>query len=458
MKHYLLLAICMAAVSLGGCAKESGFPEATGKGSVRAINAIPTSPTFAFLIQERGIGNVTYKSASSPSSFDDLEYTFNFETVLAGNQTQTRVASQFLDVEADKDYTFVISGAIASPDITLWQGDVREWADTDTVFDSQFGHTAASLGAIDVYFADEAVVPAPGGAIGTLAFGEFLPAVEFPEGDYVLTITAAGDETDVLFVSNPITVAARSSFLISVFDPDANDLSPWSVSLFNLIAGGSSLLDDADSRPPGRFFHTSLNFGATDIYIDDPLTAPFVANHMFGDITADLPVPAGTLPITYTDVDPMTSILLDLDQSVFNGVHHQFYIVRATDGADAFVVSRPDRRSVETAGKLSVINTASGHDLVDVYIGLTGELIDAETQELIEGLFPLIPFLPLTGDPIQLSLAAGSYEIHVTVAGDNTTRLAGPIFLDLSLGDVREAIIYENVDPTMVDFVFVPAP
>lgn len=449
MKYFVSLAIAMAAVSLAGCANESGFPEATGKSNIRAINAISTSPTFSFLIEERSIDTIAYKAASSLASYDDLEYTFNFEVVLAGDLSQTRVASQFLDVQADKNYIFIVSGALAAPDITLWESDAREWTETETVFESQFGHTAASLGDIDVYFALDGVAPAPGAAIGTLAFGEFLPAMEFAEGSYVFTITTAGDETDVLFVSNAIPLTARNSLLFSVYDGDGNDFTEWSAGLYNLNAGGSSLLVDANSATLARFFHTSKDFGATDIYSDDPLTTPLLANQTFGDISAELPVPFGALPLTYTTASNMGSILFELDTGVAAGSRNYYYLVRTPDGNDVLVESRPDRRSIETAGKLSIINTTASQPAVDVYVVPRGELIDE--------VFPLIPFLPIAADPAQRLLAAGSYDVYVTVTAEKTV-LAGPTPLDVALGDILDAVIYENVDPNIVDIVFIPIP
>ena len=80
MKRYAILAVCVAAVILGACAKESKLPNATGEGAVRALNAIPASPEVAFLIEERAIGSATSKSVTATSIYDDLEYTFNFQT------------------------------------------------------------------------------------------------------------------------------------------------------------------------------------------------------------------------------------------------------------------------------------------------------------------------------------------------------------------------------------------
>jgi hypothetical protein len=121
MKRYVILAVCIATVTLGACAKESSFPKATGEGAIRALNAIPASPEIVFLIEERVVGTVTSKGVTATTVWDDLEYTFNFQTLLAGDSTTTRVASQFLNVGADNDYTFVISGALAAPDITIWE-------------------------------------------------------------------------------------------------------------------------------------------------------------------------------------------------------------------------------------------------------------------------------------------------------------------------------------------------
>jgi len=451
MKRYVLLAIIMAAVFFGACAKESSFPKATGEGSIRAINAISTSPEFSMLIEERPIGSVQYKSASAPAPFDDLLYSFNFEVVLTGNLLRTRVASEPLKVEKDKDYTFIISGAIDAPDILLWEGDIREWADGDTVFEARFGHTAESLGDIDVYFADPSIPPVQGSELGTLAFGEFIPAADFPAGDYVLTLTTAGDDTDILFQSDPVTLVERSPLLITVFDGDANDLSPWAVRMFNMVIPGTSAFVDARFPPTLRFFHTSLNFDTADIYVDDPLTTPLVADHTFRDVTDDLGVSAGLLPLTYTTADNIGSILIDTERTVSAGTQAHIYVIRSSLGTDLLLDYFPNRRSIETHARFSIINTVpdpAGIGL-DVYFVPAGESIDEA--------LPLLRGVAAGSDPVQIPFVPGSYDIYITEFGEKTV-LTGPVPLDLALGDVVDSVIYENVDPTIVDLVYVPVP
>ena len=84
---------------------------------------------------------------------------------------------------------------------------------------------------------------------------------------------------------------------------------------------------------------------------------------------------------------------------------------------------------------------------LDVYTVASGETIDEGT--------PLLPGLPSGIAPIDADFIAGPIDIYVTPNGDKTV-LAGPISLDLTTGDVVQIIIYENVDPNVVDVVVVP--
>ena len=98
MRRFFLLSGCLSALLITACTDGSTFPDPTGKGSVRAINAISTSPTITFLIEERAIGSMAYKTASSKAAYDDFEYIFNFEALLPGDTVNTRIASQTIQV------------------------------------------------------------------------------------------------------------------------------------------------------------------------------------------------------------------------------------------------------------------------------------------------------------------------------------------------------------------------
>ena len=72
MKRNLLAALSVVAITFAGCAKDSDLPNPTGEGTIRAINAIPASPAISFLIEERLVAPVTYKSATASTHWDDL--------------------------------------------------------------------------------------------------------------------------------------------------------------------------------------------------------------------------------------------------------------------------------------------------------------------------------------------------------------------------------------------------
>jgi len=129
-----LIVAVLAAAILGGCA-ETALPEATGKGTINMINAMPASPSVGFLIEERVLGSVGYKVAHGPQPFDDLTYNFNFEYLVLGGTGPIRTATVLLDVVADNEHTFVLTGSVTAPDVTVWERPQRVWDGAETVFE-----------------------------------------------------------------------------------------------------------------------------------------------------------------------------------------------------------------------------------------------------------------------------------------------------------------------------------
>ena len=447
MRRAVFLLSVLVWVALASCTGESAFPIATGKGTIRAINTIKTSPGITFMIEERLISAVEFKNSTGAQQYDDLEYIFNFEVLFAGDTERQRIASQFLDVVKDKEFTFIIGGELADPTITIWDVDVRVWSGTETVFEARFGHTSAALGSIDVYFAAPGVAPASGQEIGTLVFGEVLPAVDYPEGDYVLVYTVAGDPATILFTSEVVTLAEQSAFTISMFDADANELGPMSVRLFS-ASGSSQVVFEAGVVSTLRFFHTSMALATADIYGDEAVTTLLVSDHAFGNVTGDIPVAPGANLITYTTAGDTGVILFEDQVPLFPGTHYQFYVVGETDALSTILAS-PDRRSVETRVKFSFLHTATNHASIDVYVIL------ADTE--ITDKLPIIAALTVGSARVSINLQPGSYDLYLTPAAEQTI-ITGPVGFDPALGDIVEVIALDAVDPASADIVFTPLP
>ncbi len=447
MRKTLLIVGCIAALLLSACTGESKRPVATGEGSVRAINAIPTSPSILFLIEERSLATVEYSTASNRFLYDNLVYTFNFEAVFPDGVLQQRIASSTVNVETDHEYTFVITGDLVAPTIIVWDEVVRDWQGTETTFQARFAHTAESLGPIDVYFAAPGTPPVVGQEAGTLVFGELLPAIDYTAGEFVYTITTAGDPNDILFTSNTVNPTAQIGFIITVFDSTANDPGPLAVRILN-DTGGVSTLADADVLPTIRFLHASAALDPSDVYTDELLLDQILTNHAYRDVSGDIDLADGSYTYTYTSVGNVGSILFEGVGSVFPGTRNQLYIIGEAGALNSFI-RISDRRSVETLVKFTFIHTAVNHPFVDLYI------VEAGTD--IEDVFPRFFNITPTGTPVSANIENSDLEFYLTIANEKTV-IAGPVALTTTLGDVLEYLSYDNVDPATADLVLIPNP
>ena len=158
---FLSVACVWVALALSGCA-ESQRPESTGKGSVRAINAIVDSPDLVFRNEERSQGNIGFRTTVGFTNWDDLEYTFNFDIFLPDEDDAIRLASQFVDVIVDTEYSLALVGSLDDPSVIMWEDAERSWEGTETVFEADFVHLSPMTGQVDVYFVLDGAAPVPG--------------------------------------------------------------------------------------------------------------------------------------------------------------------------------------------------------------------------------------------------------------------------------------------------------
>lgn len=444
MRRALLLASLIFLIA--GCTPESTFPNPTGKGSVRAFNAIKGSPDVTFRVEQTLIGAISYKQSSVSRRWDDFEYTFNFEALFSGESSSRRVASTALKVDADQDFTLVLIGRIEAPDVSIWQSPERSFTGTDTVFEARFAHTAESLGGVDVYFNAPGTAPVAGEAAGTLNFGGILAPLDFTAGDYVLTITGEGDPANVVYESDVVDYAAGNAFIIPILDGSGSDVAPFTVRRIN-AAGGSALFPDARFAPTIRFFQASQDLPPSDVYDDELLENRVLSNHVFGDITGDIEAAAGVTSFTYTAADNAGAIQFEDDISISAGTHNNFVVIgeQGSRRASTFV---PDRQSVSNVVKLQVFPASLNHETVDLFVVEADESIDDATR---------LGFLSYGLPSGSIALEAGSYDVYLTVF-DEKAILSGPTRIDVQLGDIVEAIVLDATDPAIAEFRIVPAP
>lgn len=438
-----ILVFLAGAMLLGACGADSDLPEASGKATLRSINAVPTSGEVTFRIEELIIGAAPYQGKTASVEYDDLDYTFNFDVFYAGETGLQRVARQFLDVVANKDYTFLLTGSLASPTITVLEDDRRVFDASEDVFAAKFMHVAESMGALDYYFADAATVPVAGAEVATLSSGELSVRADFVPGQYVLTLTTAGNPADVVYVSEETTFAAQNSFFITLFDGDANNTSPLVVQALP-ETGFAVPMPDPSYGPVAEFINLSLDLGESDIYHDEALTSLLVADLDFLDVSAEVDVAAGANDFYYTPSGDTSAVTLQGSLAANNGTRYRYY---ANGVAGNFITDfvLPDRKPLETMVKLTAYHGSTNFGFLDLYV------IDADTS--IDDQFAARPAIGFGSETQIVPLTAGSYDIYVTEFNSKEV-LAGPYRIDVVLGDIVDTVIVDTVDPAVVDILF----
>ncbi len=449
MKRILLLLTLATGALLVACTGDSKFPVATGKASISAINAIFASPTVNFVIEENLLGQIQYKEATGSQSFDDLNFTFNFDIFVVGANTPNRFASQNIDFVAGQHYTILAAGSIASPELTVWEWPEREFADTDTIFQARFAHTSNSLNttAIDVYFALEGVAPVAGAEVATLNFGDISNPLDFEADNYVVTITTSGDPLDVIFTSKPAILLARSDLIITPFDGDANDVGPVVVRGFN-AAGGAVAFQEVLGLSTLQFLHTSIDMGVSDIFDDEALTSQIQTGHAYQDLTTNILIAQGTPQFFYTPTGDTTMVSLETGISVVAGLRFRL-IAFGSDGNYFGTTMALNHRSIDTAGKLLYFVASNNQDFTDLY------LIDADA--VLDEQLPFFPAALSNAANPALPVVPGSYDLYVTPFQEKEV-LAGPFRLDVADGDVVDMVVFDTIDPAVMDIVVYPIP
>lgn len=446
MKRILILLACAAIVV--GCTSESKLPNPTGKGSVRAINAIPASPEVTFLIEERGLGSLSYKTSSAPSQYDDFDYSFNFQISVPGEAQPRRIASIPHKVETGKNHTFLLTGTLDAPVVTVLTDDIRTFVETDTVFELRFAHAIQGAGDVDLYIDPAGIVPSPGQQVATLAFGRSMAARDFEAGVYVITITAAGDVNTVLYQSREETFLPRTAQVVTAFQGDGNDTAPVALTAMS-AAGGPRGFPDARYPSTVRFIHAAYSLPVSDIYDDEALTNRVVSDHDFGTFTGDIPVIGDTLTYRYTPAGSTAAILFEDDFAPIPGRHNHYIVVGDVDTYEAFRFS-PDRAPYSTAVRFRIFHAALNQPLVDLYV------LDADTP-LDDAAFPRFPGIPYSVAIPVTSFKAGGYDLYVTGRNDKVV-LAGPFRVDAADGDIVDLVLLDTADPNVLQILDVPVP
>lgn len=432
------LLLIVTLVFSAGCV-ESSRQDATGKAAIRGINAIVAAPDVSFKIEERTLQTLAYGAVSETARYDDLSYQFNFDATIPGRSSTVRLASRALDVVRDTNYLFALTGTMAAPQIVLWEQAERDWDESETVFELNVAHLARSVGPVDVYVAADGVAPAAGNALATVGNGDLEGPFEFDNGDYVVTVTPAGDPQTILFVANERTFTPATTDTLMVLDPDPSLTAGLGVRLLT-STGTSIALADPRFPPRGRVVHAAAGIGNVDLAENDDFANLVAANLAFGEFTPDRTLSPGTNSYTFTDAGNQGAPIVEEDELISAGTYETLILVGPA--ADPEIVNLTSiRRPFSVSARLGLVNLVSGQEAVDVYILPAGTAVGEDTAPAAQLLFK--------GTSGVAAFEAQDYEITVTELADRDAVLAGPEPLTLNDGDVLSVLILETADPNV---------
>ncbi len=438
----VLVATLAVVAAVSSCA-ESTRAVATGKGNIRGINAIVTAPDIGFLIEERSLGNLSFKETSGFSPFDDLTYNFNFDLFLPGELTATRLATELIDVLADHEYTVIVTGTIANPSSFFWEDPIREWSDTETVFELIFTHLAPSMGALDVYFATPGTVPLLGQAAGSLTNGNRLQGLDFEEGQYELIVTPKDDPAAILYQSVPLTASPQTRVTIAIFDQDPSVTGNIAVNFIS-EGGASSVLADINFPPQVRTMHASFATENFDGYFNNDFTNIIYSDIGFQELSPYVEVAAATTPLTLTPVGNSGATLHEGDVIV-SAASRRTVVLAGVPGALLLLALLDDARPLETFPVMRILNVSFSTEFLDIYTLEPGTPIDDDAIAVFRG-------LPTQFDTGFAASPEGLLELTITLL-DEKTPITTPVILDLSNGDVIDIVIVDTVNPGTLEIV-----
>jgi hypothetical protein len=446
MKRTFAVLACVSALVLTACTGDSQLPTPTGKGGVRAINAIPGSPFVEFRIEERSLSGLTYKSSSTPALWDNFEYNFNFDIDEPGADEQRRIATVPLQVEADREHVFALTGTIDDPTVITWTTDLRTWGGTETVFEIRVAHLSVTLEDIDVFFQDPADPITAGGHVARLAYGEIMDFADFEaDGTYKITITAADDVNVVHFESDALELNARSSTTMSLFDGNENDTGPFVLGSMS-ASGQARRIADPAYLPTLRFVHGASNLQAVDVYRDELLTDVVTTNVVPGVPTADIEVPAEDTTLYFTPAGSVaTTLFTEVIGSPPSGVPSELFVIGESDTTWRGVNLAIDRSSSSTIAKFTVFNGAFNNQLLEIFVVARDDAIG-------ENQLPTVPRVSYGLPSNTAVLTAGSYDLYVASPGTRDA-IGGPFPFDVALGDVVTLMAIDDADPAVVQII-----
>lgn len=357
---------------------------------------------------------------------------------LPSDETATVIPKTELDLDSDLNYNvFVIGDADGSPNPVeplVVTRSADSMADANSL-DVQVVHVASGVPAVDLYVTEPGADLVSATPLINLAYKASTEVLNIPAGEYQVRLTV-GDS--VAFDSGTISLAANSNLTIAAIGTgDSNSTSP--VKLLVLDGSGSSIIEDMGSQAEVRVGHLVDGAPIVDVNVNGAAFGP-LADLAFKEIRGYLGLDAGAYDFdVYVDGTTINPII-DVDGlMVVGGMDYSVYAVGVVSPVIDIepLVVEDMRRAVATSATLNVTHAAANPvaEMVDIYL---------TTSVGIEGSDPTITNFAYKESAKGLYVAAGTYYVTVTVAGNPDAVAIDSLPVDLMNGVVYQAVAIDD--------------
>ncbi|ELB2775601.1 DUF4397 domain-containing protein [Vibrio parahaemolyticus] len=437
MKGFSRVALTMvAALGLSACGSDSDTIEYS---NLQAVHASSDAPLANVWINDKpSLKGVDYGMGSGYMKLREGMNSIQVDVQLPSDETATVIPKTELDLDSDLNYNvFVIGDAYGSPNPVeplVVTRSADSMADANSL-DVQVVHAASGVPAVDLYVTEPGADLASATPLINLAYKASTDVLNIPAGEYQVRL-AVGDS--VAFDSGTISLAANSNLTIAAIGTgDSNSTSP--VKLLVLDGSGSSIIEDMGSQAEVRVGHLVDGAPIVDVNVNGAAFGP-LADLAFKEIRGYLGLDAGAYDIDVYVDGTTTNPIIDVDGlMVAGGMDYSVYAVGVVSPAIDIepLVVEDMRRAVATSATLNVTHAAANPvaEMVDIYL---------TTSVGIEGSDPTITNFAYKESAKGLYVAAGTYYVTVTVAGNSDAVAIDSLPVHLMNGVVYQVVAIDD--------------
>ena len=400
---------------------------------VTLFHAAPSQGTLSFIRVQVRESTLEYQQ-SATGSWDADTYTFHVDLAPIGSDPE-RLLSFTRELVAENEYKFIAAERAGQLEVIVLEAPVFSGGGGNLQITPI--HLAETLGPVDLFLEPPGSDLAAATPLASLNFAQSGAPSPIAAGDYEVSLTEAGNPTNVILASNTFSLPVGQTVLFSIVEGANQGFAPVAV----VASGGGDLrLVDRNLQSAVRAINAVADRGAVDVGFDSELAPPLIPDLAYGAVSDHVLIAEGTHNLTVAPAGNPGSIILDAE-FVANGGRFGTWLVAGNQGNLFSEFLLEDNRVLAGKAKVNVYNGAVGFAPIDVYIAEPGTDLDtvAPTAQLTTG-------TSRTG----LTISPGDYELTVEETGVGTV-LAGPIAITIAAGGNYSILATDTLAGATVD-------